>query len=433
MKNASETASSLTAIVDRKDETVAWTDTIIGSASASDDESGLHAATIAMTPATIIERARSFAEHVASRFEEIERRDSLPDDIVATMRVAGFPQILVPRSRGGFELDVDTAAEVVRLVTAACPSVGWVLGFYIGTPWIACQLPPPVQDRLFVGGRTPLLASAIAPTLQLEPDGDGYRASGQCLWSSGSKHAEFIICTAKTQDADGKVAPMAFVIPASDIELLDSWKVEGMRATGSFDFRVKGVSVAKDEIIPWQQIIGGCGFGSKLYPGNLLYSRPMMLMTNSYMLPLFVGGARAAVDEMVRVNRGRVNTNSGKVSAQKTAMQMRVGRLEARVRLIEDCFEAFIGSVMAGDARDTYAPADRIALNARVALIVEQCRDIVTQATLGSGAHSFKSSSVLQMYLRDVTMISIHPGFDPDAATEAHGKLLLGLSPDMFI
>ncbi len=383
--------------------------------------------------AAVLEDARTFARDVAARFQEIDRSDSLPDDIVGMIRFYGFQKILVPESRGGFELDLDTASEVVRIVSGACPSVGWVLGFYIGTPWIACQLPSDVQDRVFAGGQVPLLASAIAPTLQLEPVPGGYIASGKCLWSSGSKHADYIICTARAPDEAGNVKPMAFVVPQSAIERLDSWYVEGMRATGSFDFLVKGVDIPEGQVIPWPQIIGGGGSGAGLYPGNLLYSRPMMLMTNGYMLPLFVGAVRAAVDELVRVNRDRVNTNSGKVSAQKAAIQMRVGRLSARTRLVEDIFDAFIRSVLTGDARQTYGPDERIALNARAALIVEECRDIITQATLGSGAHSFKSTSLLQMLYRDITMISIHPGFDPDAATEAHGKVLLGLEPEMFI
>jgi 3-hydroxy-9,10-secoandrosta-1,3,5(10)-triene-9,17-dione monooxygenase len=379
---------------------------------------------------TLIASAKEIAGAVSKRVGEIEKRSFLPDDLVESLCASGLIRAMAPASRGGSEANLDTVSQIVQLFGAACPSVAWNVCFYIGSTWVACRFPPEFQEEFFAKSKRQLLAGSLVPTIRLRPTEGGYIASGRANWVSGCWHAEYILCAAPMPENAGGGAGLAFMVPRADVEIVEgSWQVEGMRATGSFDVNLRDVFVPAHRTLPREAFGEGQGYGASLYPQNPLYSRPAALVTIGYIVPVFVGAARGAANELIHINRTRVHTNSGAVAAAKVGAQMRVGRAETNAALAESMLAAFVAEIMR-----PLIPADGpvrrlFELRARAALIVDYCREAITDSVLSAGANAFRQHSILQMFYRDITMISSHAFFEMDQATETFGKVLLGLEP----
>ena len=225
---------------------------------------------------------------------------------------------------------------------------------------------------------------------------------------------------------EGAPEPITFIMPRSDVTLVDTWNMEGMRATGSWD------AVLEDVFIPAHRTLSSLGLFTGHNPGSALhanpfYSRPLILMTFGYCLPVFVGAARGAHDEFVDKLKTRVGTNDGKSASAKPAMQILAGRGEARVEMAETIMAEMVTSIMEPDAATRFDVQRRLGLKARGAMLAEFCKDTISDVVLGAGANAFRKDSKLQMIYRDISMISVHAFFEQNSSMEGLGRCLLGM------
>lgn len=113
------------------------------------------------TDAELIQRARDLAPRIRERAAETERLRHPHDESIRDMIEAELIQMFVPRRFGGSEASLSTMLEVVEIISAACPSTGWIAAFYIshiiyvtkfpqagqedcwGRRAMSCSLPPP--------------------------------------------------------------------------------------------------------------------------------------------------------------------------------------------------------------------------------------------------------------------------------------------------
>ena len=378
-----------------------------------------------ITPSVLVERARTIATKWAGRAMEIDSASKLPDELIAEWTDAGLIATLVPKRYGGYELGLDTASEIIRIFASACPSAAWVLAFYIGHNWIHCQFPEEAQQEIFANGPSPRSAGVLAPLFKLRPVEGGYRITGRNSWNSGSPHADWIMSCVMVQGND-LPTPVTFIMPRSDVALVDTWNMEGMRATGSWDVVLDDVFIPSHRTLPSIGLFTGQNPGSTSH-ANPFYTRPLILLTFAYCLPVFVGATRGATDEFVGNLKTRVGTNDGKSVSAKPAMQMLAGRGEARVQMAEAMLAELMTSIMASDAATRFDVPGRLAVKARGAMLAEFCKETISEVVLGAGANAFRKDSKLQMIYRDISMISVHAFFEQGSSTEALGRSLLGM------
>ncbi len=378
-----------------------------------------------ISPDVLLERARLIAAEVAARAAEIDSSSQLPDDLVAKLVDSGLIALLVPKVYGGHEFGLDVAAKVIRLFAASSPSVAWVLAFYIGHNWIHCQFPEAAQREIFANGPSPMSAGVLAPLFKLSRVDGGYRVTGRNAWNSGSPHADWIMSGGMVAEEGKPAVPLTFIVPRDEVVLEDTWDVVGMRATGSYDL------ILTDLFIPEHRTVSALALFSGDTPGAALhgpaYRRPLVLLTFAYCIPMIVGATRGVADEFIQVTAGRVGTNDKSKAALKPAAQMRAGRGAARATLAEVMCDDLVGSVRSDDACVRFDRDERLALKARGAMITDFCRETINDLVLGAGANAFRRQSKLQMIFRDINMVSVHAFFEPEAATENYGRVVLGL------
>lgn len=383
------------------------------------------------TVETLIARAHGLADEIRSRAVEIDNGSKLPDDIVRKFVDLGLVSVLAPRRYGGQEFDLAVASQIIGIVAGANLAAAWVLGFYIGHNWIHCQFPEQAQREIFANGPSACSAGVLGPTLRIQVVEGGYRVTGRNGWNSGSPHADWILGAGMAFDGETPVGPMCIIVPAGDVQIIDTWDVEAMRATGSWDV------VYDDVFIPAHRAIGAMGLMSGDTPGaklhaNSLYTRPLALITFIYCVAAFVGTLRGVMTEYTRVTQERVGTNDRKSAKEKASAHIRMGRGEANTANAEALLRDLVALAVSPEAATMDLPG-RLAFKARASALVRLCKETIDDLVLGTGANAFRQASPLHMAYRNMAMISVHAFFEYDSAMEASGRAALGLDPNSFV
>ncbi|MGE3771541.1 MAG: acyl-CoA dehydrogenase family protein [Gammaproteobacteria bacterium] len=375
--------------------------------------------------AAFIERAHALAPVFAARARDTERARAPLDESVQDLIEAGFLSILTPRCYGGEELPIDTMSRVVAVLSAACPSTGWISAFYMGAAWRALCFPVAAQRELFADKPYVLNAGQAAPLREALRVAGGYLLSGQTPWSSGVVHAEWITFMGVATGGDLPPEPMMFIVPRAQTELVDTWHVAGMRGTGSHDVRCERVFVPDRRAASFVAALEGRTPGQAAHE-NRMYRQPFLPFLMCEVVPVLVGalrGAAAAFVERVKTRRGTI---SGVQASSQQAAQMRLARglaaADAAETLLDDYLQRYMRS------RPTqYELLDRADMKMRASYLTDLCRNAVNDLARGFGADGFREESPLQRYFRDVNMLAVHAFLDIDTAAATYGRLLLDL------
>lgn len=383
------------------------------------------------TPAILLERARALADEIRGRAREIDGASKLPDDIVRKFVDLELVSLLVPRRFGGHEARLNTAIEIIKIIGEADLSTAWVLAFYVGHNWIHCQFPEEGQREIFANGPSPCSAGVLSPQLKLKMCEGGYTVSGRSAWNSGSPHADWIMGAGMAFDGDKPAGPRIVIVPQSEVEVIDTWDVQAMRSTGSWDVAYNEVFVPAHRTVDVVGMMNGDTPGAKLHANNF-YSRPLTPVVFAYCLAPIVGALRGAVDQFAKITAVRVGTNDGKVVKEKPSAHIRMGRAETNAYLAALTLGDMVAFLESPESAQM-SVQQRVALKARSAQVVQMCKDTIGDLIVGAGANAFRSESPLQTVFRNISMISLHAFFDNDATMEAFGRSLLGLEPNTAV
>ncbi len=271
------------------------------------------------------------------------------------------------------------------------------------------------------GGHAMTLGRAI-------PVDGGLRVSGRWQWGSGSDHCTYIGGGCLLVDGDGRPTPRAdglaapFVFFARDeVELLDTWDVMGMRATGSTDYEVHEVLVPEGR---WAEPQLGAPVVD-----DPLYRFPFMAALALGVSAVSIGLARRACDELVDLAGGKRPAQSSRTLAERAVVQADVARAEvafrsARSFVREQAEVAWVaaeqGALGAAERRDLRLAATHATLASTQAV------DLMYDAAGGSAVHR---GGPLERVFRDAHVATQHAMVAP-RTLEVLGRVALGLPTD---
>jgi 3-hydroxy-9,10-secoandrosta-1,3,5(10)-triene-9,17-dione monooxygenase len=375
----------------------------------------------------LIGRAHELKPVIASRAAATEQNRAMLDETLRDICDAGFLQILVPKRYGGYELHVDTLAEVSRIISSADPSTGWVTSFYIGHNWLHAIFPEQAQKEAFANRPFELSAGLIAPTATAVRAPGGYEVCGRQSWSSGVTHAEWIFFTGMLTEEGAPPQPTMFCIPRADVEVIDNWNIAGMSGTGSNDVSVERV------FVPEHRAVSSLALFSGSHPGSRCYTNPLYRMAAGTVLsfeirPVLAGALRGVAEQFLATTRDRIASYTGASVAAKPSAQMRIGRAFAAADAVDTLLRGSVDFVIGlGDRSPT--PEELAGLRMSAAMITKLTSDSVNDVMHGAGGNSFRSDCPLQRFFRDVNVMRTHAALDFETSSEIYGRIMLGMDP----
>lgn len=188
----------------------------------------------------IMEAAHAFRPRILAERERIEAGRRLPEDLTRDLAHAGFFRIFLPAAYGGLDLTPIEAIEVYEELARADASVAWCV-WNGNVNWTTARLSRQVAQMIFTDPEM-ILANSTRPTGQAVVVEGGYRLSGCWSLVSGCQLSTwFILMSMVHEDGKPRLTPSGapearfMLCLAADCEIVDTWRVGGLRGTGSHD------------------------------------------------------------------------------------------------------------------------------------------------------------------------------------------------------
>lgn len=276
-----------------------------------------------MSVSDIYTNARALTSYLKQKSAEIDEARRLPPEVAARVREAGMFRIAMPKIWGGPELSIIEQIEVIEELAKANASTAWCVmigcdsGFYSGyLDEVAARELYPRLDMATAG--------SVSPMGRAEKVEGGYRISGQWPFGSGITHADVVGANcllykngAPIMSAAGSPAWRIMLMPASSVEVLDTWHTTGMRGTGSNDYRVSNLFVPECNSFSFMEAARREG---------TLWRRAASFLPKVSGVPL--GAARAAIDHVTETMQGKIEFPSGRPYKNLPRIQSAIGEAE---------------------------------------------------------------------------------------------------------
>jgi len=374
----------------------------------------------------LLDRVRSLVPLIRARAAEAERQRKPDDEVIDALKSTGVFRSFVPKRFGGYEIDMDLYVDLGICVSEACASTGWITTFYMEHCWQFTSFCNETQQEIFGERGFALAPGSVNPNAgKAEPRDGGYTLSGHWKFSSGIMHAEWVLVNAGLVNAETPI-PCKFLLRPDQIEVIDTWHVDGMAATGSQDI------VAKDVFVPERYVslpLGTPGDGEVDYLTRIPVL-PFLALTAA--IPA-LGAARRAVELFRELVGRRVRFGTHKVQAQNAASQIRLAGAYTRTCAAETALRNWARRVEA-HARGECKLSILGQLQGRLAIaqVVHECLEVVRTIMDGAGSSVHFAGEELGRIHRDVQMMSTHTIFDLELATQQCGKAMLDAEGPLF-
>lgn len=376
----------------------------------------------------LIAALRELTPSIAESAAETERRRKPLDANIEAIAATGAFRFFVPRRFGGFEYPLDAFVDVGLVLGEACTSTAWVTTFCMEHNWMLAQFPQRAQEEIF-GAKPHVLAPAtISPNGRAKVRADGYVLNGRWQWGTGVMHADWALLSG-TVEGTGELK--MFALPIGDVEVIDTWYVDGMAGTGSNDMQVRDVFVPGHR----SQSIGSMSMGRTTggeWHATPMYRMPMMpILLLAAGVPA-IGAARAALKRFAQRAATRTSFGSTVRHADRTDTQIRLGSARGKLDAAELIARRVAAECARWGTQAEVCPIDqRVRHRVLMAQAVRTARDVVRDLFEASGAGAHLAAEPLQRIHRDVHTIASHTVFDCDLIAEQYGRLELGLAPSI--
>src|SRR5262249_32529337 len=151
-------------------------------------------------------------------------------------------------------------------------------------------------------------ATSAAPTGKAEPASGGYRLDGEWSWASGIRHSHWIMIGGLVHRAGERHPDMRlFLVPTSDLNVLDTWYCAGLRGSGSNTVALADGFVPAHRSASLTPLRHACSPGSATNPAPI-YRTPFIAVPPYALLGRALGLAGGAYADFVGWTRQRYLT-----------------------------------------------------------------------------------------------------------------------------
>ncbi len=356
---------------------------------------------------TPLEAARKLVPMIRSSAETIEAERELPRPLFEALFDAGLFHMVLPRSLGGTELDLPTYVQVIEEIGKADASTGWIVNQNGIFASYAARMPPAVARAIWIDTPRAVVANTPAPTAQAVVVPGGYRVTGRQGFSTGCRHAAWlaahstVIENGQPRLLNNQPETRYVFVPAAEAELLDTWRVRGMRGTGTHHFAVHDVFVPAERSV--------LQANAPLVETGPLYRIPRTLLFASGDAAVALAVARSALTTFYELAGVKAPRSMPALLRDQPTVQASVGQVEAHLRsgrafLLEAVQEIWTAITATGAISLDHRAALRLAATHAIRLGVQ----IVDTVYTASGATAVYEEHVLQRLFQDIHVISQH-------------------------
>ncbi|MFK7896423.1 MAG: acyl-CoA dehydrogenase family protein [Myxococcota bacterium] len=375
----------------------------------------------------LIAAAQAFQSELKERAPEIEEARRLPAELSTRFAEAGFYRMLVPEVYGGLEASPLDFTRTIETLAQADGAAAWCSFIAASSGTVLAMLPEESARTIFATPET-LICGVFAPRGKAVVCEGGFQVSGEWQWGSGTQNADWVLAGCQVI-RDGKPELLGngtprsrmMIVPAEEVEFLDTWYVSGLSGTGSTDYAIR------DRFVPEDRAVGIGVDGPLPRP---LYAFPQFGLLGMGIAAVALGLARAAIDELVDIAGGKTPSGSARPLAARAGAQTETARAEATLRSARAFFYEAVTDAWEAALRDGRITTEhRRDIRLATTHATHASAEAVDRMYHLAGGSSVYRRSPLQRIFRDVHVATQHMMVGP-GTLELTGRLLLGLETD---
>jgi alkylation response protein AidB-like acyl-CoA dehydrogenase len=389
---------------------------------------------IAEAPGRIVGLARGMREIVSAEAAESERARTLTPAIVEAMWTSGLMSSFNPAAAGGSEPSFAEMIETWIEMAWQDGSFGWVGIANLPSSFAAATyLPDDGFAEVFTANDNRVtMGGQFFPNGQGTVVEGGYRLNGSWSFGSGTGHSEYVAAGFFPMDdgemrwiAEGVPDMQVAVIPRQEISFNDGWFVQGLKATGSYDYS------ATDVFVPAHRTFAL--FSREPKRGSSPATRMgLMPVTAAGHASWALGVARSMLDDVAELAATKFRMSDMASLASRPTFQKglahHVSAWRAARLLVLDAFTTAEFAVGAGEALTPMLRAD---MRAAAVYATDVARECAEWAHLVAGTSSIREGSRLERAFRDIYTGTQHAFISEKVAIDA-AQIWLGVIDDQF-
>jgi alkylation response protein AidB-like acyl-CoA dehydrogenase len=376
-------------------------------------------------------KANGLVERLRARAAEVDTKRHIPDASIAEINDTGLFRISAPRMFGGSQLGIAPLVRAVATIASGCGSTGWVYAVLSGHNWAVGLFPDEAQREVY-SDPDALVASIVRLGGNAKPVADGYlfeNAVGK--FCSGIEHAKWVMVGSSVVRDSENPEPRYFLIPKSDVEVVDDWHTAGLRGTRSNSLRIKRALVPAHRSVSIPEILAGTAPGIKLHDSPV-YRAPFPQILPFPLAGVPLGLAQAALHAFVGGYRDKLKNFVSEQVAEQSAVLARISDVDADVAAASALIFRDTEDIDATPDGSKTPDLDRARYVRNAAYGANKCRYAVTRLFEASGGSGIYDTFALQRIWRDANAAAAHNAFMRDKYDPAFGRALLGLPPSKF-
>ena len=367
---------------------------------------------------------------LAERAPRQQEHRRILDETMREMKAAGFFRIFQPKRYGGYEMDPRVFFDVQMALSEGDVSTGWVHGILGVHSFHLPLFDDRAAEEVWGKDSDALVASPYAPGRAVPTEG-GYKLYGRWKFSSGTEHCSWIflggvIDRGEQQgsflDADFRT----FLLPRSDYQILDTWKVVGLKGTGSQDIVVDGAFVPEHRTHKVTDATRGTNPGSAPR-SSALYRYPYWQVFLRAVSTAAIGGLQGMVNAFVDYGSKRVS-----VTGAKTQLDPDAGLALAEARAAIDEMKATLHrnfERMAGYAEKGEMPPldQRMLFKFQCTSVPRRCAELALPLFKAAGGSGVFDSQPFGRYYTDILTMGNHAANQFQTGGRNWGGVMMGL------
>jgi 3-hydroxy-9,10-secoandrosta-1,3,5(10)-triene-9,17-dione monooxygenase len=351
-----------------------------------------------------------------------DERHLLPE-MVEAFTDAGLVRTLVPARYGGEGLALTDAMDVTIEVAKAYGSMGWVGSFWSDHPHWVGFYPEEAQNEVWADGPDARIATSFVPVGKVDRRDGGFRLSGEWAWASGVGFSSWVMLGGLVPRDGAAPQNRLFLVPVSEVTVVDTWFNAGLRGTGSDNVVADAVFVPEHRTLVMETVREGRAPGAAVNP-DPHFRAPLMTHAGYAMVGPAIGIARGVIEDWAQSARAKAHSYTREQLAAALPMQMQLAESAALVDTAEMLVRGCLDRVQSGDSLQV---EDRVRHRRDISFSARLLTRAVDELMQSAGASALRDESPIQRGWRDVRTIACHVMLNFNAAAENYGRLALGL------
>jgi len=379
--------------------------------------------------AELISRARALVPVFAQRAAQAEHDRMVPKESIADLQATGLFRVLQPKRWGGYECGLEVANDVQMILAEGCMSTAWVYAVLAVEPFLVALCDDRMAQDVYGNDQSVLICgtSAGGPGNTATPVDGGFRLTGRWRFASGCDHTDWtFLGGCRVTDPAGGDAEWRVLLPRSDYEIVDTWHVAGLRATGSRDI------VVNDAFVPSYRAMKQRDLFLCQGPGQAVNTAPLFRIPFGQVFAmsvstLMIGGLQGMLDAYLAYGRKRIARGIGP-TAQDPVAQLLCAEVAVT---IDECKLAFNRNIAKltdyAERGETPPLQERMHYKFQVAYAVERASVLAARIFKAAGASGiYVESSPFGRFLADINVGRQHVNNQFEPAGRNWGRVMLG-------